>query len=184
MGESLWKILAFLLCAILLFIIPLTTMLNRQDDVAYNMVLTECNRFVDMCRDTGYITPSSYLEFVSRINATGNTYKIKLLHIKRSVNPIYEDKNGVLVFTGQYGINHVTQPEYLIMDTLFPSDKTLSTLDISRRYNMTMGDLLFVEVQNNGKTMATALRDMLLFSDTKAPEIFVRSGGMVRNEAY
>ena len=92
MGESLWKILAFLLCAILLFIIPLTTMLNRQDDVAYNMVLTECNRFVDMCRDTGYITPSSYLEFVSRINATGNTYKIKLLHIKRSVNPIYEDK--------------------------------------------------------------------------------------------
>ena len=184
MGESLWKILAFLLCAVLLFIVPLTTMLDRQDDIAYNMVLTECNMFVDMCRDAGYITPASYSEFVTRINTTGNTYIIKLSHIKRTVNPIYEQKNGALVFTGEYDINHVTQPEYLIMDTLFPSNSTLSSLDKSRRYRMTMGDLLFVKVQNNGKTMATAIRDMILFSDTKSPEIFVKSGGMVRNEAY
>lgn len=184
MGESLWKILAFILCAVLLFIVPLTTILDRQDDIAYNVVLTECNRFVDTCRDTGFITPTLYSEFIRRINSTGNTYIVKISHIKRIVNPVYEERNGGLVFTEEYGINHVTQPEYLIMDTLFPSNSSLSVLDKSRRYNMSMGDLLFVEVQNSGKTMSTAVRDMILFSDTKAPGIFIRSGGLVRNEAF
>jgi len=55
--------------------------------------------------------------------------------------------------------------------------------DKARRYDMKAGDLLFVEVRNRGKTMATALRDMLLLSDTRTPTIFVRAGGLVRNEA-
>lgn len=184
MEESLWKILAFILCAIMLFIVPLTTILDRQDDVAYNIVLTECNRFVDICRDTGYITPSNYSEFVGRISSTGNSYQIKLTHIKRIVNPVYKQINGDLVFTGEYDINHITQPEYLVMETLFPETSQASALDKSRRYDMAMGDLLFIEVKNKGKTMANALRDMILFSDTKAPGIFVRAGGLVRNEAF
>ena len=49
---------------------------------------------------------------------------------------------------------------------------------------MAMGDLLFVEVKNRGKTMATAIRDVMMFSSSDFPAIFVKSGGMVRNEAY
>lgn len=184
MENALWKVLAFILCAVLLFLVPLTAIMDRQDDIAYSVVLTECNRFVDTCRDTGYITPSLYSELVKRLNSTGNIYTINLSHIKRIVNPIYEESSGILVFTGEYDINHVTESEYKIMDTLFPDNSTVSDLDKARRYNMKMGDLFFVEVQNNGKTMATAIRDMLMFSDTKSPGIFVRAGGMVRNEAY
>lgn len=183
MDKTLWKILAFLLCAILLFLVPLLNMLERQDDIAYNVVLTECNRFVDICRDTGFITPDLYTDFVERINSTGNTYQIRLLHVNRSVMPVYKQTGNTMVFTGEHEIIHVNKSEVEIMGVLFPSTST-SPLDKSRRYEMSMGDLLFVEVQNKGKTMATAIRDMMLFIDTKTPSIFIRAGGMVRNEAY
>lgn len=184
MDKTLWKILAFMLCAVLMFLFPLMTVLERQDDIAYNIVLTECNKFVDACRDTGYITPAMYSEFTNRIESTGNTYNIKLSHIKRSVSPVYNEESGTLTFTGEYEITHVNFGEYDILDVLYPNNSTLSPLDKSRRYNMSMGDLFFIEVQNTGKTMATAIRDMMLFRDTHNPSIFVRSGGMVRNEAY
>ncbi len=183
MEKTLWKVLAFLLCAILLFLVPLLNMLERQDDIAYNVVLTECNRFADICRDTGFITPNQYSDFINRINSTGNLYQIRLSHVKRSVSPIYKQTGGTLAFTGEHEIIHVNIGEEEIMGVLFPIN-TASPLDKSRRYKMGMGDLFFVEVKNKGKTMAVAIRDMILFTNTSAPSIFVRSGGMVRNEAY
>ncbi|MGI6123393.1 MAG: hypothetical protein ACOYIG_04260 [Acetivibrionales bacterium] len=184
MDKAIWKVLAFMLCAVLMFLFPLMTVLDKQDDIAYNIVLAECNRFVDACRDTGYITPEMYSEFTDRIESTGNTYSIKMSHINRSVSPVYKQVSGVLTFTGEYEITHVNYGEYDILGVLYPDNSTLSVHDKSRRYEMGMGDLLFVEVQNKGKTMATAIRDMILFRDTNSPSIFVRSGGMVRNEAY
>ena len=177
MDRAFWKVLAFLLCAVLMFLLPLMTILDRQDDIAYNIVLTECNRFVDACRDTGYITPGMYSEFTNRIRSTGNTYSIKLSHIKRSVSPVYKQINGVLDFTGEYEITHINYGEHDILGVLYPNNPVQSEHDKSRRYDMSMGDLLFVEVQNNGKTMATAIRDMMMFRNTDYPAIFVRSGG-------
>ncbi|MGI6623140.1 MAG: hypothetical protein GX227_04160 [Clostridiaceae bacterium] len=183
MERTLWKILAFLICAILLFLVPLLNILERQDDIAYNIVLAECNRFVDICRDTGFITPDLYTDFVSRINSTGNTYQIGLSHVKRSVYPVYRQTGSTMVFSGEYEIIRVNKGEEEILKTLFPQNSA-SVLDKSRRYEMAMGDLFFVEVQNKGKTMAVAIRDMMMFTNTKSPCIFVRAGGMVRNEAY
>jgi len=183
MDRPLWKILAFLIGAILLFLVPLLNMMERQDDIAYNIVLAECNRFVDICRDTGFITPNMYTDFVDRINSTGNTYEIRMSHIKRSVYPVYRQSGSTMVFSGEYEVIRVNKGEEEILKTLFPQN-SVSALDESRRYKMSMGDLFFVEVQNKGKTMAVAIRDMMLFTNTKTPCIFVRAGGMVRNEAY
>lgn len=183
MDKTIWKVLAFLICAILLFLVPLLNMLERQDDIAYNIVLAECNRFVDICRDTGFITPDLYANFTDRLNTTGNTYQIRMSHIKRSVYPVYRQTGSTMAFSGEYEIIRVNKGEEEILRTLFPVDSA-SAPDGSRRYEMSMGDLFFVEVQNKGKTMAVAIRDMMMFTDTKTPCIFVRAGGMVRNEAY
>lgn len=184
MENTVWKLLAFILCALLLFLAPMISILERQDDIAYSVVFTECNRFVDACRDTGYITPDMYSEFMGRLGETGNPYNVKISHIKRTVEPVYRNNGTALAFTGEYEISHVTVGYEQIMNVLFPDDMDTPSDDERRRYNMSMGDMLFIEVQNKGKTMATALRDMILFSSTGAPSIFVRAGGMVRNEAY
>lgn len=184
MENALWKVLAFLLGALLLFLAPMMSLLERQDDIAYSVVFAECNRFVDACRDTGYISPNMYSEFVDRLSATGNFYDIKIFHIHRSVNPVYKEVGGKLTFTGEYDIVKRGTSQEQILEVLFPQDTTLSALDKKRYYIMSVGDLLFVEVRNTGKTLAASLRDMILFTDSQTPTIFVRTGGMVRNEGH
>ena len=184
MENAWWKVFALILCALLLFLAPLLNILERQDDIAYNVVFAECNRFVDACRDTGYITSNMYREFCERINSTCNIYDIKLSHINRTVIPVYSQTEGTLTFTGEYEISHILMEETEILDTLFPDENVTLNNSTFNRYELKMGDLFFIEVKNKGKTMATAIRDMLLFSDTQTPSIYVRAGGMVRNEAY
>ena len=184
MDSPLWKILGFFLAAVLLFLVPVMNMLERQDSAAYTVVFTETNRFVDSARDAGYITPNLYSEFVRRIHATGCTFQIRIEHVKSMISPVYRQNGQVLEFTGEYEINRISQGEDAILSVLFPDDSSLDEFGKARRYDMKAGDLLFVEVKNNGKTMSTALRDMILLSDTQVPTLFVRAGGLVRNEAY
>jgi len=181
--SSLWKVLGFIIAAVLLFLVPLMNILERQDNIAYTVVFSEANRFVDAARDTGYITPNMYLEFRDTLNATGNSYKISIRHVKSVVNPVYKNNGTMLDFTGEYTISRYTVGESEILATLFPSNSTAGVHDKTRQYTMKAGDMLFVEVRNEGKTMAAALRDMVMFTDTQTPGIFVRAGGMVRNEA-
>lgn len=183
MDSPLWKILGFFLAAILLFLVPIMNILERQDDAAYTVVFTETNRFVDAARDTGYITPNMYSEFVNRINATGCTFDIRMNHVQSMINPVYRQNGLTLEFTGEYEINRISRGEDEILAVLFPENSGEDVFDRSRRYDMKAGDLLFVEVRNKGKTMATALRDMILLTDTQTPTLFVRAGGLVRNEA-
>ena len=82
MDSPLWKILGFFLAAVLLFLVPVMNMLERQDSAAYTVVFTETIRFVDSARDTGYITPNMYNEFVNRIHTTGCTFEIRIEHQK------------------------------------------------------------------------------------------------------
>jgi hypothetical protein len=48
---------------------------------------------------------------------------------------------------------------------------------------MHAGDLLFVEVESRGETMAGSLRRMVFSRSSSGMGIFARAGGMVRNEA-
>ncbi|NLW02957.1 MAG: hypothetical protein GX027_06790 [Clostridiaceae bacterium] len=184
MDSPVWKILGFFLAAVLLFLVPVMNMLERQESAAYTTVFTETNRFADSARDTGYITPNMYSEFIRRLNATGCTFDIRIEHAKSTISPVYRQNGQVLEFTGEYEISRVVQDHDAVLSVLFPDDPTLGAFDRARRYDMKAGDLLFVEVKNSGKTMITALRDMILLSDTRHPTLFVRAGGLVRNEAY
>ena len=125
-----------------------------------------------------------YSEFIRRLNATGCTFDIRIEHAKSTISPVYRQNGQVLEFTGEYEISRVVQDHDAVLSVLFPDDPTLGAFDRARRYDMKAGDLLFVEVKNSGKTMITALRDMILLSDTRHPTLFVRAGGLVRNEAY
>lgn len=184
MDNPLWKITGFLLAAVLLLMVPLMNTLERQDNIAYTVVFSETNRFVDAARDTGYITPAMYQEFTGSLGATGNTYAIAIRHVRSEINPVYRQNGAVLEFTGEYTISRITVGERNILSVLFPTNTSLGVHDRARRYDMKAGDLLFIEVRNQGKTMAVAIRDMVLFQDTRSPSLFVRAGGMVRNEAY
>ncbi len=182
MDDAIWKLLGFILSAVLLFAIPTMALLERQDDVTQSMVQAEANRFVDTARDMGYISPQLYTRFSERLQATGLHYNIRIRHEKRTWIPVYDSVGTGLVFTGNYDQSRVVAGEADVLATLFPTGG-IPPDEASLHYNMHAGDLLFVEVRSRGETMADAMRRWLWFGQGAASGIWGRAGGMVRNEA-
>ncbi len=182
MDDALWKLAGFLLAAVLLFLVPTMALLERQDDVTRALVQAEANRFVDTARDMGAISPRLYARFADRLAMTGLRYDIRIRHEKRAWTPEYVEGAGGLSFTGEYGQSRVTEGEQNVLATLFPQGSAAID-DPSRQYGMHAGDLLFVEVESRGDTMAGALRKMIFSRKSAGMGILARAGGMVRNEA-
>ena len=78
MSDTFITIIAIFLAAILMFIFPLMTLADTNDDITQLTVQTATSEFVDEIRKTGKLTEDKYNSFVSSIAATGNAYDIEL----------------------------------------------------------------------------------------------------------
>ena len=78
MGESLTTIIAIFLAAILMFVFPLMSISERNDDIAQLGVQTATVEFVDKVRTTGKITEDNYNSFIQTLAATGNSYDVDM----------------------------------------------------------------------------------------------------------
>ena len=78
MGDTLITIVAIFLAAILMFIFPLMSISDRNDDVAQLSVQTKTVEFVDNIRSTGKITQDNYDAFIQTLAATGNSYDVEM----------------------------------------------------------------------------------------------------------
>ena len=78
MGESLTTIIAIFLAAILMFVFPLMSISERNDDIAQLGVQTATVEFVDKIRTTGKITEDNYNSFIQTLAATGNSYDVDM----------------------------------------------------------------------------------------------------------
>ena len=78
MSDTFITIIAIFLAAILMFVFPLMTLADRNDDVTQLTVQTATTEFVDDIRRTGKLTEDKYNSFVSNIAATGNAYDVEI----------------------------------------------------------------------------------------------------------
>ena len=76
--------------------------------------------FVDNARTSGYISASSYLEFVNSLNNTNNLYSIKIMHKSETLVP-YMDASGNVV-NGKLGDAYNAYYEDEILAVLFPEN--------------------------------------------------------------
>lgn len=192
MGDSLSKIVALILAVLLLFIYPTKNEFERLDETSRIFVLTETSKFVDSIRNLGYVTPSMYQEYVGKLAATNNRYEIRMEHRKKRYDPIYEDPTiGVPaspvapvvpedVYPVSYAIGFRTYYNNTIMKIMFPEPPIPD--DANRNYEFEKGDYFAVTVYNKNKTMATRLQEMFYNASFDAEKIYVRYGGMVKDE--
>ena len=149
MDKAIWKVLAFMLCAVLMFLFPLMTVLDNR---MISPTISYWQSVIGLLMLAGHRihNTGNVLEFTDRIESTGNTYSIKMSHINRSVSPVYKQVSGVLTFTGEYEITHVNYGEYDILGVLYPDN-------LRYRYMINLAVMRwewgpsFVEVQNKGK---------------------------------
>ena len=78
MGDSLITIIAIFLAAILMFVFPLMSISERNDDIAQLGVQTATIEFVDNVSTLGKITEDNYNSFMQSLAATGNSYDVEM----------------------------------------------------------------------------------------------------------
>ncbi len=151
MSDTLMTIIAIFLAAILMFIFPLMSVSERNDDIAQVAVQTATSELTDKIATKGKITPSDYEAFLAKIATTGNTYDVEIEIQKLDENP---GKKRVVTSPDLIGEN--TRYSIFttdIMDSIYPTGSTMGT-----DYLLNTGDNVIITVKNTNTTMAQVLR--------------------------
>lgn len=152
MGDTLITIISIFLAAILMFIFPLMSVSERNDDIAQTVVQTATADFVDEISISGAIKPSSYEAYQSKLAATGNTYdiEIEVQHLDDNPGKKAASTSGDLVGENVRYSTYTTE----IRETMYPNDGT----NMSKEYKLKKGDNVVVTAKNTNKTIAQMLR--------------------------
>ena len=78
MQSSTSTIIAIFVAAVLLFVVPLVTLTERNDNVVQENVKVIVEEFVTDIKNTGELTIEKYQDFENRLAATGNVYDIEM----------------------------------------------------------------------------------------------------------
>ena len=188
--DSFSKVVAIIISATLLFLVPVKDMFEHKDDVSYVIVFNATTKLVDVVRENGYVTPRMYNEFLWALGSTGNVYDIEMTHLHKTYMPDYGDdadadgdgtaferndfqNRAIADYYGYYNDD--------ILDKLNDTDNN-AVDDEDYYYNMSYGDYFSIEVKNTNRTASDIIMDMLTGGRNQFPRIFVKYGGMVRNE--
>ena len=150
MGDTLITIISIFLAAILMFIFPLMSVSERNDDIAQTVVQTATSDFVDEVSISGAIKASSYEAYQSKLAATGNTYdiEIEVQHLDDNPGKKATSTSGNLVGENVRYSTYTTE----IMEKMYAEGNTKQVYDLKK------GDNVVVTVKNTNKTIAQMLR--------------------------
>ena len=150
MSDTLITIIAIFLFAVLMFIFPLMSVSERNDDIAQTVVQTATSEFVKKVSTYGSIKPNDYSAYVHELHATGNTYEIEIevQHLDENPGKKQATTSSDLIGENVYYSTYTTE----ILDTMFP------TSGDEENYVLKKGDNIIVTVKNTNKTIAQLLR--------------------------
>ena len=168
MGDSLITVVAIFLAAILMFIFPLMSLAERNDDISQLSVQTATAEFVENVRTTGKMTLDDYEGYLSTISATGNSFDVEVLIQQLDENPGVKTTQAEVTKIGEnlyYNI-YTTQVEELLDDT--------------GRIRLKEGDIVTVTAKKTNKTISQLLRNFFYtISGNESYQIAGQSTGVV-----
>lgn len=149
MSDTLITIIGIFLAAVLMFVFPLMTVSNTQDDIAQVAVQSLTSEFVNNAATKGKVTQDDYNTFLSKLYATGNTYEVQLEHKIMTTNP----NKGQ---TDQLGENLY----YSVYNSAIV-DSTQTGVNYNDEYLMKKGDYISATVKNTNTTIASQIKNFL-----------------------
>lgn len=149
MSDTLITIIGIFLAAVLMFVFPLMTVSNTQDDISQVAVQSLTSEFVNNAATKGKITQDDYNTFLSKLYATGNTYDVQLEHRIMTINP----NKGQ---TDQLGENLY----YSVYNSAIV-DSTDTGLNYNDEYLIKKGDYIVATVKNTNTTIASQIKNFL-----------------------
>lgn len=174
MSDTLITVVAIVLAAGLIFVVPLMTMADRLDATSQAQVEAIVSDFVDEIRSTGKITQEKYSKFQENLAATGYTFDVEMEAKILDENPgkktlqTASDKIGENVYYSEY----TSQIEEQLNKTT-GSDAGIKKLKT--------GDMILVTVKDKDLTLAQQLKQFaykIVGNDTAT--VVASSAGMVQ----
>lgn len=147
MGESLTTIIAIFLATILMFIYPLMTISERNDDIAQLGVQTAVVEFTEKVGSVGKITLEEYDDFMQTLAATGNSYDVEM-----EVKILDENPGKKTTWTA---IDKIGENIYYSVYT----SQIEEILDETEQYTLKEGDIFSINVKNTNTTISQMLRN-------------------------
>lgn len=149
MSDTLITVVAIVLVAGLIFVVPLMTMADRVDTTSQAQVEAIVADFVDEIRTTGKITEEKYSKFIENLSSLGYTFDVSMETKILDENPgkkttqTAKDKIGENVYYSEY----TSQIEQELENNGVKKLKT--------------GDMVLVTVQNTNKTLAQQMKQFM-----------------------
>lgn len=147
MSDTLITIIAIFLAAVLMFVFPLMSVSERNDDIAELKIQEVTTEFVNKVKTTGLVTAQNYGSYIQSLNSTGNTFdvavELKILdeNLSSKVGQASSDKIGENVYYSVF----TSQME--------------DVLNAKGKYVLKEGDMISVSVKNTNRTIAQMLKD-------------------------
>lgn len=175
MSNAWDKIIGVFLIIALMIFTPLMLLELHSDQVAQSYVNDAVEEFINKSCASSVISSTSYEEMVNRLDATGITYDIYLVHEKEQVEPEVDNNNNLV--TNSYVQYYEEYRGEEIYDTLFPDDGTEGI----QRYYLNNGDYIRVVVENTSSTTGSRMFSSIMSSHS-GKTVFCSYGGYVGNE--
>jgi hypothetical protein len=179
--NSYMKVFSILLAVLLLYLYPIYTAFQQQDDLSELVAMKATTTFVDSVRDKGYISPTMYNDFVEALSVTGLVFDVQIQHESKKYVPVYTDVTRPETFQNRYELHTDNFYQAQIMATLFP-EQSVRKDDPLRRYKLRIGDTFAVTVANKSRTPGTVMFDFINNAVSASEKIVIPYGGVVRNE--
>ena len=149
MSDTLITVVAIVLAAGLIFVVPLMTMADRFDATSQAEVEAIVSNFVDEIRSTGKITQEKYNKFLENLTSLGYTFDVSMEAKILDENPgkktsqTSKDKIGENVYYSEY----TSQIEQELEKNGIKKLKT--------------GDMVLVTVKNKNLTLAQQMKQFM-----------------------
>lgn len=148
MSDTLMAIIGIFVAVILMFILPLTIMANKNDEIAQTVVQVAVSDFVDTVTKQGKITEKDYDTLIQKISATGNTFDVQIEAQILDDNPRRATTAVSSSQTGEY--------KYYSVYT----NTILETISEEGVYELKKDDYIVVSVKNTNVTLATQFKNI------------------------
>lgn len=132
MKDTLGILIAAIFAILLIVILPLVSILDNQDNMAYNTVLTQVTNYIDSVRTSGYIEKDEYNAFLEKLARTGNLYDIDIEVHKPILIPKTEGTETVY-------------EEDTIIYNMIDIEKSISMYGY---YKLDVGDQIYISIAN------------------------------------
>ena len=178
MKDNISIIFAAIIGTFLIVILPLFSILDRQDSMSYNVVLTATTNFVDKVRNNGFIDMTSYNDYIASLASTSNTYKVTIEAYRKKL--IHDtDENGNIL-ADRFSEEKELINTYDILNA-FANDTNIETSNKKGNvYLFNENDEIYIKVKNTNLT-AGSLMYRFLSGITNTNVINISYGGVINN---